>query len=78
MNHSEFTTSDTTLATAIVASGIPVEALKRKENGRVYFSFHPKERAEQITKRFWAKSLHVDAHTILAEYKTLKHRISNC
>ncbi len=78
MHDPEFITSDTTLATAIVASGIPVGSLTRRENGRVYFSFQPKERAEQITNLFWAKSLHVDAHTILAEYKTLKHRISNC
>ncbi len=72
-----YSTSDTALATSIIASGIPVEHMERKGDGRVYFYFCEELDVSPIANRFWAKSLQVDAQTILTEFKILKQRISN-
>ena len=64
------TSNDTGLAASIVAaSGFPVEAIKKREGGRVFFSFRESEQVQQIINRFWAKTLQVDAQTLLLEFK---------
>lgn len=73
-----FHTSDTSLATAIVASGLSVYSMKREPDGKVYFYFSDLEQAQKLTKRFWCKTLQVDAQTMIAEFKTLKQRIALC
>lgn len=73
-----YKTSDTNLATAIIARGFPASAMNRQSDGRVYFSFlDVNQQVSQISEQYWAKALQVDAQTVLMEFKILKQRISN-
>ncbi len=70
-------TSDTDFAAAVVASGVPIESMHRRNDGRVFFAFKKELRTAQLEKRYWTKDLPIDAQTLLKEWKTLKHRISD-
>ncbi len=72
-----FITSDTNEACSIIASGIPVESMERSRDGRIHMIFQNGKAASEISKKFWAKQLPIDAQTLLTEFRMLKHRIVN-
>ena len=74
----QYQTSDTFIATTLVASGIPIASMSRESDGRVYFYFDRENGLlDQVVARYWNKTLLIDAQTLLNEGKILKHRIAN-
>ncbi len=72
-----FTTSDTCEASSILASGVQIERMEKSPNGRVHFYFPDRQKATEVSKQFWSKTLPIDAQTLLTEFKTLKYRVIN-
>ncbi len=74
----QFSTSDTFLSSAIVANSIPIDSMSKEKDGRVYFYFNREGNLlDQIVERYWNKTLHTDAQTLLMEHRILKQRIAN-
>ncbi len=52
-----FTTSDTCEASSILASGVQIERMEKSPNGRVHFYFPDHQKAAEVSKQFWSKSV---------------------
>ena len=72
---SEYSTSDTAVAAALVVSGLPVVSLGQEKRGKVLFNFDDTDELKQTMNDFWGHKLMVDPLAYSQQLKQLKGRV---